>query len=216
MAYERLIRWAFDRFYREFAWTYDGVAAAVSRGHWAMWRRAALPYLRGSVLELGCGTGGLHQTLAAGSLPLVGLDSSAQMLALTRRRLRRAALPFRLVRATAQALPFPSASFDTIIATFPSEYIVDPATIADMWRVLRPDGRVVIVLAAVFERLGLYERAVALAYWLAGLSTPVAAADDPPRSVVGERLAQVGFAIEERWESAPESRVHLILAHKPA
>ena len=46
-AYIRLLRWSFARFYREFAWTYDTVAAAVSRGLWRRWIEAVVPRLHG-------------------------------------------------------------------------------------------------------------------------------------------------------------------------
>jgi ubiquinone/menaquinone biosynthesis C-methylase UbiE len=211
--YIRLVRWAFERFYREFAWTYDAVAAAVSRGRWPAWGRAALPYLHGHTLELGCGTGALQLVLVqrAGGRS-IGLDASAQMLDITKRKLARAGTPVHLVRAIAQSLPFPSAAFDSIVATFPSEYIADRAALAEAWRVLRPAGRVVIVLAAAFASDGLYERLVALAYRLTLQRPPRAEPDVAPRSVVGERLAQAGFAVEERWEPAGASRVHLIIA----
>ncbi|NJP04278.1 MAG: hypothetical protein HC837_00930 [Chloroflexaceae bacterium] len=42
--YIAFIRWAFDRFYRECAWTYDTVAWLVSWGYWQRWTHAALPY----------------------------------------------------------------------------------------------------------------------------------------------------------------------------
>src|SRR5689334_21785273 len=80
-----LVRWAFARFYREFAWTYDTVAAAVSGGRWSAWGQAVLPELRGRVLELGCGTGNLQQARARGGQLITGLDASSQMLAITRR-----------------------------------------------------------------------------------------------------------------------------------
>src|SRR5215210_6569832 len=106
--YVRLIRWAFARFYNQFAWTYDVVAAAVSSGSWSAWTLAPLPYLRGQVLELGCGTGYMQCALALelGEPQAVGLDASARMLALTRRKLARAGRSGYLVRAVAQALPF--------------------------------------------------------------------------------------------------------------
>ncbi|MFL5804075.1 MAG: class I SAM-dependent methyltransferase [Roseiflexaceae bacterium] len=214
--YTRLVRWAFGRFYREFAWTYDIVAAAVSRGRWAAWGRAALPYLRGRTLELGCGTGALQPALAerlAGAP--IGLDASAQMLDRTKRTLTQAGQPVSLVRALAQSLPFPPAAFDSIVATFPSEYIADPATLAEARRVLRPRGRLVIALAAAFEGDGLYERLVGLAYRLTLQRPPRAQPDVAPRSVVGERLAQAGFEVEERWGPAAGDRVHLIIATRP-
>ena len=46
--------------YNELAWAYDAVSWAVSLGRWDVWRRAALPYVRGDhVLEVGFGTGAL-------------------------------------------------------------------------------------------------------------------------------------------------------------
>jgi SAM-dependent methyltransferase len=101
--YIRIIRWVFDRFYHEFAWTYDAVAAAVSGGRWGAWGQAALPYLYGRVLELGCGTGALQSALARRMAGSVGVDASAQMLDITMHKLNRAGRPIRLARAVAQA-----------------------------------------------------------------------------------------------------------------
>ncbi|NJN66706.1 MAG: class I SAM-dependent methyltransferase [Chloroflexaceae bacterium] len=165
--YLSLVRWAFARFYREFAWTYDTVAWLVSRGLWRQWTLAALPYLRGRVLETGCGTGYVQQVLAA-QWPdrVVGVDASPQMLALTRRRLRGAPRQPILLRAVAQALPLGAASFDTVLATFPTEYLVHPATIREIRRVLAPGGRLVIVDAGRLAASGLYERILDGAFWL--------------------------------------------------
>jgi ubiquinone/menaquinone biosynthesis C-methylase UbiE len=208
--YVRLVRWAFDRFYHEFAWTYDVVAAAVSGGRWVAWGRSALPYLSGQVLELGCGTGNL-QHLLAGRAGTIGLDASAQMLSRASQKLACSGRTIRLVRALAQALPFPPASFDSLVATFPSEYIVDRATLAEALRVLRPGGRLVIVLAAAFARDRLYERLVSLAYQLTLQRSPCAGARPAPESMVGTRLAQSGFSVVERWEPVGEDWVHLVI-----
>ena len=100
-----LVRWGFQRFYNEGAWTYDIVAALVSRGYWSGWILAVLPHLRGRVLELGCGTGHLQAALAdEQGRAHVGLDLSPAMLRLTRRRLRRRGALTPLVRARGQAL----------------------------------------------------------------------------------------------------------------
>ena len=215
--YVWLVRWAFDRFYREFAWTYDAVAAAVSAGRWSAWGRAALPYLHGRVLELGCGTGALQRALAqrAATAP-VGLDASAQMLNITSRKLVRAGRPRRLVRALAQAQPFPHAAFDAIVATFPSDYIIDRATLAEARRVLRPGGQLVVVLAAAFDRDGTYARLIDLAYRLTLQRSARGMPDDPPRSLAGERLAQAGFAVVEGWERIAGDRVHIVIGNRTA
>ena len=208
--YTRFVRWAFHRFYHEFAWTYDAVAALVSGGNWVAWVRAALPFLSGQVLELGCGTGTLQHALAPRA-SAVGMDASAQMLSLTRARLAHDELPARLVRAFAQALPFQPASFDSLVATFPSEYIADLATLAEVRRVLRPGGRFVVVMAAAFAHNRLYERLVDLAYRLTLQRSPRTNTSYPPESVLGARLMQAGFSVFERWEPVDGDRVHVVL-----
>lgn len=146
-----VLRWAFHRLYREFAWSYDLVAWGVSAGRWQRWALSALPYLQGRVLELGPGTGYVQAALAA-SYPqfAMALEASPQMISLTRRRTARAGLTTPLVRGVAQHLPLASASIDTVLATFPAEYILDPRTAAEVRRVIAPAGRVVIVDAATF------------------------------------------------------------------
>ena len=214
-AYAGLVRWAFARFYREFAWTYDSVAAAVSGGHWAEWATACLPYLRGQVLELGCGTGNLQLALARQQTTrAIGVDASPQMLAIAQHKLARAALPSSLVRGAAQTLPFAAASFDTVVATFPSEYILDPATLAEIGRVLRADGQLVVVLAASFADDGLYQRAIDLLYRLTLQRSPRVAPEHAPQSTLGQRLMEQRFAVDERWLPVAGSHVHLLVGER--
>ncbi|MDW8148398.1 MAG: class I SAM-dependent methyltransferase [Roseiflexaceae bacterium] len=163
--YRRLIRWAFARFYQEFAWTYDIVAALVSWGQWRAWTLTAMEFARGATLELGCGTGHVQLALAQryGGF-FVGLDRSPQMIRLTRRRLARSGFRAPLIRADARAIPFVSESFDTVLATFPSEYIAEDATIAEIGRVLRPGGTVALALWARFADDSPYACLVDVAY----------------------------------------------------
>ena len=143
--------WAFVRaffrlLYGPLAWTYDGVAWLVSLGMWKAWGRVALRYLdRPPVLELAHGPGHLLVAMGGRGLAPVGLDLSPQMGRLAQRRLRRAGRPVRLVRARAQALPFPDGTFPGVVATFPTEFILDPRTAREVVRVLAPGGNVVIV-----------------------------------------------------------------------
>lgn len=177
--YRRFVSWAFDRFYREFSWTYDPVAWLVSRGLWWRWILAVLPFLQGRVLELGFGPGYL-QLACVDHHPIFGLDASPHMVARASASLRRVGKPVRLLRGLSQSLPFATASFDTVVATFPASYILDPDTHSEIRRVLAPGGRMVILGASRFTRDGLYERLVDLAYKITFESSVRRSADPRP------------------------------------
>ncbi|HET8631740.1 MAG TPA: methyltransferase domain-containing protein [Thermomicrobiales bacterium] len=148
MTLARLAARAFDLLYGPGAPVYDLVARAGFAGEWARWQRTALRFVHeGPVLELGPGTGDLLPVLAAQGLRPCGLEPSARMLARARRKYARrgvAAPP--LVRGRAEALPFAAGAFGAVVATFPSGYILRPATWAEIARVLRPGGDVAVVL----------------------------------------------------------------------
>ncbi len=160
----RFMRFFFHHFYHALAWTYDFVAAVVSLGRWKRWGRAALPHLRGKrVLEIGFGPGHLLAALHRSGFLAVGMDESPQMIRQARRNLARSKLSAAILRGYAQFLPFPADSFDSVVSTFPSEYIADPRTLAEVGRVLKEDGRFVIIPVAWLGGKSLLERG---AQWL--------------------------------------------------
>ena len=149
---QRFMRVFFNLLYHSFAFAYDLVAATVSFGKWNDWVYGILPSIAGTrILELGHGPGHLQRNLLAQptvgnrGLFAVGIDESAQMGTLAKRRLGSSQ---KLTRALAQKIPFADRSFDTIIATFPTEYIFDRHTLSEAYRVLRNSGRLIVLLAA--------------------------------------------------------------------
>lgn len=135
----KLYVWATHRLYQELAWAYDPVSWLVSLGQWAGWRQTALDYAAGErILEVGFGTGELLLEMARRGLRGCGLERSTAMHRLTARKMARQGLWLPRVRGIAQRLPFADGSFDTIIATFPAEYILEPATLREVARLLRP------------------------------------------------------------------------------
>jgi ubiquinone/menaquinone biosynthesis C-methylase UbiE len=99
------------------------------------------------ILDVGCGPGFyvaelLDEVGAGGSL--VGVDLSPQMLAIAAKRCAaHANVEFREGPAT--KLPVPDASFDAALSVQVLEYVEDtPAALAELHRVVRPGGRVVI------------------------------------------------------------------------
>jgi SAM-dependent methyltransferase len=144
--------WACERLYHEFAWSYDAVSRLVSAGQWDRWRMLALDRVQGPrVLELGFGTGVLLRRLAETGHVAYGIDPSPAMHAIARRRLNEAGVTAWCVQAAGQQLPFPNGFFDTVVATFPAPYILDPLTLAECVRVLRVSdsqqqaGRLIVV-----------------------------------------------------------------------
>jgi ubiquinone/menaquinone biosynthesis C-methylase UbiE len=114
------------------------------------------------VLDVGCGTGSLaiaakRQVGASGAVD--GVDASPEMIARAqaKARKRRVAVSFQL--AVAEALPFPDARFDVVLATLMLHHLPRPARqrcVAEMRRVLKPSGRVLVVdFAESRERSGI-------------------------------------------------------------
>lgn len=97
-----------------------------------------------SVLEIGCGSGKLSGAVAAAGVPDVwGIDASPYQLTMALRAFP--AIPF--VHGLAERTPFADGRFDGVGACFvfhelPTE--VQDAVLAEMHRVLRPGGRIVI------------------------------------------------------------------------
>ena len=92
------------------------------------------------MLDVATGTGLVARALRERyGCRVVGLDQSADMLGTARDR---SGLFAGLVRARAEQLPFPDASFDHVTFTYLLRYVDDPAaTVRELVRVLRPGGR---------------------------------------------------------------------------
>jgi len=206
----------FRLLYNEFAWTYNLVANIVSLGMWYRWVDTALPFLdNGPVLELGFGTGRLLKELRDKGIKAVGIDKSRQMVSLAMKSVSRKDETPLLVNGDAQYLPFRSNSISNVVSTFPSEYILNRSTISEVFRVLSPRGRIVIIPTA----------------WITGKSVPYVLAarlfqithqsPDGKREVESaithftRLLQEEGFSATERIIDLPHSKVLCILAEKP-
>lgn len=204
------MRWFFYQLYHSFAWTYEAVAWIVSAGRWNDWVSSALPLLEGpNVLELGHGPGRLQLGLAARGFTGFGLDESPQMGALATRLLTRSGASPRLVRADARRIPFPAGSFQSVVATFPSEYIFHPDTWSEIWRVLAPGGRVVVLAFVWITGRSLLDRALALLFRLTGQVPPAGPGFAPP--VLPK---EAGIQARLHWQETSNSRLLFLIAQK--
>lgn len=143
----RFMRLFYHLLYHPFAFTYDLVAWFVSFGKWKDWVYSVIPHLNGTlILELGHGPGHLQRLLLDRGLVPVAIDESTQMGTLAKRRLGSSQ---KLTRGLTQALPYASETFDSIVSTFPSEYIFDPDTLSEAKRTLRKDGVFIVMPGAL-------------------------------------------------------------------
>ena len=124
---------------------YDLMNDLAAMGQVRMWREKMVEALElgegDTVLDLAAGTGTSSTSIARAGAKVVAADFSLGMMAEGRRR--GAPVPF--VGADAQHLPFAEDSFDAAVISFGLRNVQQPRqALAEMARVVRPGGRVVV------------------------------------------------------------------------
>lgn len=132
--------------YDAFAERYDAENAdSLLNAHY---ERPAILRLAGDVsgrriLDAGCGSGPLTAALRTQGAAVTGIDGSPAMIALARARLGDD-VPLH-VGDLAEPLPFADGAFDDVIASLVLHYLEDwDAPLAELRRVLRPGGRLIV------------------------------------------------------------------------
>jgi demethylmenaquinone methyltransferase/2-methoxy-6-polyprenyl-1,4-benzoquinol methylase len=135
------------------AHSYDRANQVLSLGLHHRWRSAAVR-LSGAapgdrVLDCATGTGDLAIAFARAVGPageVEGTDFCAEILALAPGKAARAGVAARFLAADVTALPHPAGRFDIASIAFGIRNVDDPARgLAEMARVVRPGGRVVVL-----------------------------------------------------------------------
>ena len=97
-------------------------------------------------LDVCCGTGDLALRLERAGAEVTGVDFSAAMLAVARRRAKGRGANARWVEGDAMRLPFPDNMFDVVTVGYGLRNLVDWAQgLAEMWRVTKPEGRLLVL-----------------------------------------------------------------------
>ncbi|MBK7875053.1 MAG: methyltransferase domain-containing protein [Planctomycetes bacterium] len=106
--------------------------------------------VRGRVLDLCCGFGRHSLALTEYGCDVFGLDLSLDLLRAAHADEHTRAIAHRLVRGDARELPFATGSFDSVVVLFSSFGYFgrdgDARMLAEIARVLRPEGRAVLDL----------------------------------------------------------------------
>jgi ubiquinone/menaquinone biosynthesis C-methylase UbiE len=94
-----------------------------------------------SLLDLGCGMGGLSVALALAGAKVQSLDYNPAYCKITRLRGKRYNLNFVPVNAGGEYLPFPTAHFDIVVCMDVLEHVQDPEKLmGEVARCLKPSG----------------------------------------------------------------------------
>jgi SAM-dependent methyltransferase len=105
-----------------------------------------------TVLDVACGTGVLAREAArrvGSSGTVIGLDRNDGMLSVARRN----APDIVWRRSLAEALPFRGGTFDAVVSQFGLMFFEDRvAALREMWRVLRPGGRLAVAVWDTLDR----------------------------------------------------------------
>jgi demethylmenaquinone methyltransferase / 2-methoxy-6-polyprenyl-1,4-benzoquinol methylase len=133
------------RMFDDVARGYDRTNDALSGGHSLLWRiatvKAVEPVAGERILDVAAGTGTSSAALAKSGATVVAADFSPGMITEGRRRHPR----IEFVEADAQRLPFGDDEFDAVTISFGLRNVQDPrAALAEMYRVLKPGGRIVV------------------------------------------------------------------------
>jgi ubiquinone/menaquinone biosynthesis C-methylase UbiE len=134
---------------------YDWVAAAYTLGRESKMRGKTLDIAEvvagEAVLDVGCGTGTLAlaaKRRAGASGYVRGIDASEEMIDRARAKSAGCGLPVTFEVAAAQSLPFADATFDVVLCSLAVHHLPDDdrvGALAEMRRVLKPEGRALIV-----------------------------------------------------------------------
>lgn len=129
----------------EVARHYDRTNGFLSMGNSALWRHAVVraidPQPGERILDIAAGTGTSSAVLARSGARVVAADFSQGMIDVGRTRNPH----IEFVQADAMDLPFDDNEFDVVTISFGLRNIKDPRkALAEMFRVLKPGGRLLI------------------------------------------------------------------------
>lgn len=118
------------------------------------------------ILDIGCGSG-TFVVMAKKKHPkskVIGADPDENMLKVTKRKLQKHGLDVRLIKTTAEELPFQNSSFNVVVSTLTFHHLptdIKKAALREIFRVLKKKGR--FLLADITKPKSFLEKILLLA-----------------------------------------------------
>ncbi|MEE6260333.1 class I SAM-dependent methyltransferase [Plantactinospora sonchi] len=178
-----------------FARVYERVSVLMDRAGAADHRRALVADLRGRVIEIGAGNGRMFPHYPASVSEVVAVEPEPRLRALAVDAASSAPVPVRVVDGLADALPAADGEFDAALVALVLCSVPDqPTALAEIRRVLRPDGELRFYEHVAAAEPGLLRRTQRLAdatVW------PLLFAGCRTGRDTGDAIASAGFRIDE-------------------
>ncbi len=126
--------------HRWFAVIYDFIGRFSERGMMRTYRKSIAGAATGHVLEIGAGTG-FNFPYYPAAVSIVATDPDTFMLRRAQEKAQKLGLKIEFHQYPAEMLPFPDASFDTVISTLTLCTVRNPVqALSEVKRVLKPGG----------------------------------------------------------------------------
>ncbi|MFC3771591.1 class I SAM-dependent methyltransferase [Paenibacillus sp. GCM10012303] len=130
---------------------YDTIMKPLETKSFHPIRESLLARARGTVLEIGSGTG-INFPLYRSPDKVVAIEPDSVMLTRSLQRAEQSAVPVEVVQAGAERLPFEANRFDSVVCTLVLCTIPDPlAALAEIRRVCKPGGTLLLFEHVLLE-----------------------------------------------------------------
>jgi len=134
-----------EEFFASASGQWDRLRADLFGEHFQLHALLALIDPTLTVGDLGCGTGQVSELIAPHVARVIAVDGSADMVQAARRRLKGAS-QVEVRRGDIEALPIDDGQLDVAVVALVLHHVPEPArALADVNRVLKPGGRLLIV-----------------------------------------------------------------------